>query len=188
MTRIKDITGTTTSAASDDYIALDGVTNNSRKILASDLVPPAGWQVIGTFVHGTDGSVANKSFTGIDAFSDLMLIGRGITTSVSADIIMRVSVDGGSSYYSASGDYVSLNSSAAEANSTAMAASALNSSAKSPVFQLFGNTGLNPPYCRSISTGVSRLFVASSSKINAVRIGAGSGNMTGGSYTLLGRV
>jgi hypothetical protein len=34
-TRIKDITATATSAAVDDYLELDGVTNGSRKILAS---------------------------------------------------------------------------------------------------------------------------------------------------------
>lgn len=36
-TRIKDLTTTATSAASDDYLALDGATNGTRKILASDI-------------------------------------------------------------------------------------------------------------------------------------------------------
>jgi hypothetical protein len=37
--RIIDIGTTTTSSASDDYLALDGVTNGTRKILASDIKP-----------------------------------------------------------------------------------------------------------------------------------------------------
>ena len=34
--RIKDLTTTATEAASDDYVAIDGATNGTRKILASD--------------------------------------------------------------------------------------------------------------------------------------------------------
>ena len=36
-TRIKDISSTATSAAGDDYLALDGSTNGTRKILASNI-------------------------------------------------------------------------------------------------------------------------------------------------------
>ena len=36
-TRIKDLTTTAVSAASDYYLALDGATNGTRKILASDI-------------------------------------------------------------------------------------------------------------------------------------------------------
>ena len=35
--RIKDLTTTASEAAADDYIALDGATNGTRKILASDV-------------------------------------------------------------------------------------------------------------------------------------------------------
>ena len=35
--RIKDIETTASSSASDDYVALDGATNGTRKIKASDL-------------------------------------------------------------------------------------------------------------------------------------------------------
>lgn len=35
--RIKDLTTTATEAASDDYVAIDGATNGTRKILASDV-------------------------------------------------------------------------------------------------------------------------------------------------------
>lgn len=36
-TRIKDLTTTASSAASDDYLAIDGATNGTRKIAASSL-------------------------------------------------------------------------------------------------------------------------------------------------------
>lgn len=36
--RIKDIETTATAASSDDYVAIDGTTNGTRKILASDVI------------------------------------------------------------------------------------------------------------------------------------------------------
>ena len=36
--RIKDLETTATSASSDDYVAIDGTTNGTRKILASDVI------------------------------------------------------------------------------------------------------------------------------------------------------
>ena len=41
-TRIKDITISATSAASDDYLALDGSTNGTRKITTANLATSMG--------------------------------------------------------------------------------------------------------------------------------------------------
>ncbi len=37
-TRIKDLTTTVTTVANDDYVAVDGLTNGTRKKLANSLV------------------------------------------------------------------------------------------------------------------------------------------------------
>lgn len=57
-TRIKDISTTATQAASDDYLALDGTTNGTRKILAGDL----GGSTLVIEVSGTEYEV-----TGLEA-------------------------------------------------------------------------------------------------------------------------
>ena len=57
-TRIKDISTTATQAASDDYLALDGMTNGTRKILAGDL----GGSTLTIEVSGTEYEV-----TGLEA-------------------------------------------------------------------------------------------------------------------------
>lgn len=57
-TRIKDITTTASQAASDDYLALDGTTNGTRKILAGDL----GGSTLVIEVSGTEYEV-----TGLEA-------------------------------------------------------------------------------------------------------------------------
>lgn len=57
-TRIKDISTTATQAASDDYLALDGTTNGTRKILASNV----GGSTLNIDVSGTEYEV-----TGLEA-------------------------------------------------------------------------------------------------------------------------
>lgn len=57
-TRIKDISTTATQAASDDYLALDGTTNGTRKILASNV----GGSTLVIEVSGTEYEV-----TGLEA-------------------------------------------------------------------------------------------------------------------------
>ncbi len=54
--RIKDLANTTTSSAADDYIALDGTAQGTRKILASELVetPTPSVNVNGTTVNNPD--------------------------------------------------------------------------------------------------------------------------------------
>lgn len=55
MTRIKDIGTTTTTVAADDYVALDGATNGSRKILASSAVSGPVFHVQEQQTAGTNG-------------------------------------------------------------------------------------------------------------------------------------
>jgi hypothetical protein len=65
--RIKDLATTATSAASDDYVALDGTTNNTRKMLASGmlLLPNSA---MGALAVNTSGLVVNtKTLTGTTA-------------------------------------------------------------------------------------------------------------------------
>ena len=52
-TRIKDISATAVTAASDDYLALDGATNGTRKIKASDIGGGGGTTLV-IDVDGTD--------------------------------------------------------------------------------------------------------------------------------------
>lgn len=64
-TRIKDFTTTTTSAASDDYLALDGLTNGTRKMLGSKLVAAPASTTDNAVVRydGTAGQVQNSGVT-----------------------------------------------------------------------------------------------------------------------------
>ena len=48
--RIKDLTQTATTLASDDYVAIDGSSNGTRKIVKGDLVNDISSQVAGTYL------------------------------------------------------------------------------------------------------------------------------------------
>lgn len=64
--RIKDLATTASSAASDDFVALDGATNGTRKMSAANpsvtTLTTSGVIAPGGSVHGANGSAANPSF------------------------------------------------------------------------------------------------------------------------------
>ena len=64
--RIKDLATTASSAASDDFMALDGVTNGTRKMSAANpsvtTLTTSGVITPGGSVHGANGSFTNPSF------------------------------------------------------------------------------------------------------------------------------
>jgi hypothetical protein len=64
--RIKDLATTASSAASDDFMAVDGATNGTRKMSAANpsvtTLTTSGVIAPGGSVHGANGSAANPSF------------------------------------------------------------------------------------------------------------------------------
>ena len=64
--RIKDLATTASSAASDDFMALDGATNGTRKMSAANpsvtTLTTSGVIAPGGSVHGANGAVGNPSF------------------------------------------------------------------------------------------------------------------------------
>jgi len=64
--RIKDLATTASSAASDDFMALDGATNGTRKMSAANpsvtTLTTSGVIAPGGSVHGANGTAANPSF------------------------------------------------------------------------------------------------------------------------------
>lgn len=67
--RIKDITGSTTTPASDDYVPLDGVTNGTRKITADNLLAAATGTYLEESNNLSDVASAATSRTNLDVYS-----------------------------------------------------------------------------------------------------------------------
>ena len=77
--RINALATTATSAASDDYVALDGAANGTRKILASNIA-----QNVSDVVLGVNGPSVKSSLDARAARQGLVFDGTNVTTGVAA--------------------------------------------------------------------------------------------------------
>lgn len=144
----------------------------------------------GVWDQSLDGSVATIDFTGLAGATDIRIIMKGVTKGTTGTPLLTVSVNNGSTYYSASGDYVFLDTSGVETAATSMTQGHLTNAtaARSCVMEI-QNANKPLPVGLNVTVAVShRLFAASTSPINAVRITpSGGGNFTGGKVYCLVR-
>lgn len=184
---ISDLTEATDLDASD-WLEIENVAGNSRKIKGR--LVRAGWRLAGgaytaagVWDQALDGSAANIIFTGLTGCNDIRVIMSAVTKSVSGAPVLEVSVNNGSSYYTASGDYVFADTAGARSNATSMGQFHLTNTtaARDGVVEV-RNARLALPYGVNVTVQAShRYFLASSSPIDAVRVTpTGGGNFTGG--------
>lgn len=199
---ISDFTAATTLAAAD-LLEIENAAGNSRKITAQnaatalkDLSPATAWALAGAgqtatgiYDFAVDGAKANIIFTGLGSFNELLIVARGLTNGTSGTRAVRVSVDNGSTFFTTSGDYVSVDNAGVEANVTVFATHATSSTAARSLIAHITNMKGAVKHClHHNTTDIMRLFVASSSDINAVNVfNAGGGNMTAGTVRVYAR-
>jgi hypothetical protein len=130
----------------------------------------------------------------VSSYSDVLVLGRGVTAASSGYRGVQVSVDGGTTFYKMNGDYEYLPANgAATANWTALNHNTATTAARSfgGIIHAIRIPG-TPKYMESVSD-LSRWFVASYNPITHIRIAviASSGgpdiNMTSGEVYVLGR-
>lgn len=150
---------------------------------------PRGWTVLasGTIAAPT----AAVTFTGLnlDNYSELKVYGRQLTASASGFRVVEVSVDNGATYYTTSGDYAYIDAAGVSTANTSMGGTGTASaSARDMSVNIIGNVANGLP-TSVVQGGLTnpRVFLASTSAIDALRITSSGGNLTGGSYVLLGR-
>lgn len=192
---INDLTEAT-SVSSNDLFEIENTGNNSRKVKASNVRSfMAGWVLAGTgqtatgvYDFAVDGAKANIDFIGLASFNELLIVCRNLTNGTSGVRQVQVSVDNGSSFYTASGDYVTITTAGVEAASTALAFHATAATAARSLVAQLSNTKGTEKFCQYNGTLPQSLFVASASDINAIRVSnSGGGNMTGGTVRVYGR-
>jgi hypothetical protein len=150
------------------------------------------WGLAATWTFSTN--VAQVDFTGLVGATDILVVARGITLSVSGVLSLRVSTNNGSSYFSTSGDYVIVGSTTgAESNVTSAVLYGTNTTAARTGMQVVWGANITgaPRIITGFDStnGVPRLFVADNSNdIDAIRlIPSGGGNITGGSIYVFTR-
>jgi len=136
-------------------------------------------------------AAASVSITGITDYSDLMFIARNLTSSGVGNRNIIASVNNGSSYYSASGDYVSTGNNGVESNAAAWAIHDTSSTGARSFSGFMPAAGVlgTPKWALGIGSGanLNRYLVASLDPVNAIQLSSGSGNLTGGNIYVLKR-
>lgn len=148
------------------------------------------WSLAGSWVHAVDGNVGAATFTGLAGASDIQIIMAGVTRSMSTNMGVRVSTDNGSSFYSASGDYVFIDDAGVENAASAFRLfSTSTTAARGGQVIIFGANVSGAPKADVMSeAGRRHQFRASFDPINAVQVvPLGGGNLTGGSIYVLTR-
>jgi Protein of unknown function (DUF2793) len=132
--------------------------------------------------------VANYDVTGLGGYDEILIQIRNVTLSASGIRAIRVSTDGGSTFYSTSGDYVSVPVTGAEVNNDALAFhTTATASARTLIAQIINNQSAANRLCTESGTAPWNLFTASTLPIDAIRIYGTAGNLNGGVITVWAR-
>jgi hypothetical protein len=183
--RARDAVGTALVAGAGITITPN---DGADTITISGSVGGSLWTVIAT--NTISAPVAQVDFTSISGYNEILFIARGLTASSSGARKVYVSVDGGSTFYTTSGDYVVPSSTGIESNTDSFAVDggAASTAARTIISHII-NYSLNgvEKIAAPNSQNVHRIFVASTAPINALRFVNSAGNLTGGTITILGR-
>lgn len=150
--------------------------------------PPAsgGWVLIGSWTHSVN--VSGVAFN-VQGYSEAYCIFRAVTCSASTFRTVVASVDGGINYRRTSGDYVEVETVGTEAAKASWGTHVTGASAaRSLIVWCFGLNVNGSPKPSTASSGERRLFVQSTAPVTHLRCEPGTGNFTGGSIWVLGRV
>lgn len=167
-----------------------GVTATSPAAGEVDVDIPGGgggWTLISTTTIAAP--AANIDFTGLGAYSDLLLIARGLTASLSGTRQAFVSTDNGATFFNTSGNYVFVASDGLETNvANAAITSAASAAARTLQMEIKGNVTNTPKTIQNVGSVQPRIFIAdNANEIDAIRLNNSAGNLTGGTIYLLGR-
>lgn len=195
------------SNALDDLTDVDAPTPSDGDVLtfdsgSGDWVPeapgggadwaPAGgaYTSPGVWDQAVDGNAANIDFTGLSGATDIRLIMEAVTKANSGAPVVYVSIDNGSNWYTTSGDYAFASTAGVRTNADSMAQFHItNATAARDGIVEIQNANKPRPVGLNVTVQAShRLFLASTSPINAVRIvNPAGGNFTGGKFYCLVR-
>jgi hypothetical protein len=130
-------------------------------------------------------------FASLSAYSELLVLLKGITLSVSGTVSLRVSTDNGSTFLSTSGDYQSIATATGAEGALAQITiySTGATAARTSVIEVsaFNISGAPKPV-RSMRTDFTNYYIPTTTALNAIRFfSTAGGNFTGGDIYVFGR-
>ena len=148
--------------------------------------PGTSWTLVGSHDFGaTPQATADFDISG---YADVFCLWVSVTAAGSGFRGLRVSTDGGSTFYAASGDYINIPDTGAPANSDGFGTATIAAtSARSGNLMLSGIDVSGSPK-GSLGGATQQQFVASTDPITDIRFyNSAAGNMTGGVVYVLAR-
>lgn len=160
----------------------DGSTQVPTKNAVRDKLA-AGW------VEIFDQTVTADTDVDVTGYTDILIIGLNLTTSASGVRQIALSVDGGATFYTTTGDYALFSDNGALTNTTGIIGHGTASSAARTIAgDILGiNMSGIPKLSREIGAGRQRLFLASEDPITDIRLFSSAGTISGGRLIVLGR-
>jgi hypothetical protein len=143
---------------------------------------PPVWELIEA--RTVDG---DEAFTGLAGYQEILVIGKGITSSGAGVRRIRVSTDNGVSYLDSSGDYIQISSGGVETALDGLpmysggSASARTFALRIPAFNVASTVKL----ASNIAVG-NQYLINTTSALNALQLTDGAGTPSGGTAYLLG--
>lgn len=185
---INDLTSTS-SLNDGDLFEIENTSNNSRKVAASVVaayaVEKGNWEVAASWTYSS--GVPNVDFANLGAYNHLIVIAKDLTTASSTDRFLRLSTDNGSTFHSSGYDLLS-SAGAPSAGTVAASNNGSATAARSFIAEIPGsNIAGIPKVINTPHAAQTRIFTGSTDAINALRVAASTGNITGGSIVILGR-
>lgn len=146
------------------------------------------WTVIEDYT--ISGAIANHDVD-VSAYDEVICHFIGVAASSSGSRGLRVSVDGGSTYYSTSGDYNYVGSTGVSNNNTQISPHSGGTTAARTcfihAFSLRETIGPKIFSTGNATDGVLQMFAASTSPVTNIRYMTSAGNLSSGRLVTLGR-
>lgn len=141
-----------------------------------------------TWTHS--GDVTSVPVTGLGNYTDLYVMIYAVTASVSSTRVVRVSTNGGSTYYSTSGEYLNVLTNGTTSARSTFGGGDTNGTTAQTVTAFMPGINVAGPKLSIISGATSPIiFIAdNNNNIDAIQLeNAGGGNLTGGSFYVYAR-
>lgn len=146
----------------------------------------SGWEVV--FTQTITTPVSEIDVTGLGDYEDLIIGFQDVTTSVSTQRAVRVSVDNGATFFASSSAYEVVATAGTTSGVTSVAVhGTANANARSGQTVLLGNIAGTRRYFQQVQRATYAEFKASTDVINAIRLLGLAGNLTGGVVYIVGR-
>jgi hypothetical protein len=139
-------------------------------------------------------NVSQVRFNNLGGYSELLIITVGITKATTGLTSLTISIDNGSNFLTASGDYIIVSADGAESNTTAVSMHSTNATAARSTLLTVHNWNKTDGVSRWIfrnnlsSNTNSSYRVPTTSAVDAIRIfPSAGGNITAGKIRIYGR-